>query len=57
MKMIKLEKIFVNPSARARNIMIIERLFSQIDLSNVKKVFEVGCGIGVLSSYLNGSYK
>ena len=57
MKMIKLEKIFVNLSARARNIKIIERLFSQIDLSNVKKVLEVGCGIGVLSSYLAEKYK
>ncbi len=57
MKMVKLEKIFVNASARARNIKIIEQLFSQIDLSNVKKVLEVGCGIGVLSSYLAEKYK
>ena len=57
MKMGKLEKIFVNPSARARNIKIIEQLFSQIDLSNVKKLLEVGCGIGVLSSYLSEKYK
>jgi len=57
MKMIKLEKIFVNFSARARNIKIIEQLFSQIDLSNVKKVLEVGCGIGVLSSYLAEKYE
>jgi ubiquinone/menaquinone biosynthesis C-methylase UbiE len=52
MKMIRLEKIFVNPSARARNIQIVERVFSQIDLGSVKRVLEVGCGIGVLSSYL-----
>ena len=57
MKMSKLEKIFVNPSARARNIKVIEQLFSQIDLSNVKKLLEVGCGIGVLSSYLSEKYK
>jgi len=57
MKMIKLEKIFVNFSARARNIKTIEQLFSQIDLSNVKKVLEVGCGIGVLSSYLAEKYE
>ena len=57
MKMSKLEKIFVNPSARARNIKTIEQLFSQIDLSNVKKLLEVGCGIGVLSSYLSEKYK
>lgn len=57
MKMIKLEKIFVNASARTRNIKVIEQLFSQIDLSNAKKVLEVGCGIGVLSSYLAEKYK
>lgn len=57
MKMSKLEKIFVNPSARARNIKVIEQLFSQIELSNVKKLLEVGCGIGVLSSYLSEKYK
>ena len=57
MKMMKLEKIFVNPSARARNIKVIERLFSQVDLSKVKKVLEVGCGIGVLSSYLAEKYE
>ena len=57
MKMIKLEKIFVNASARTRNIKIIERLFSKIDLSDVKRVLEIGCGIGVLSSYLAEKYK
>ena len=54
--MIKLEKIFVNLSAVTRNIKVIERLFSQIDLSNVKNVLEIGCGIGVLSSYLAEKY-
>lgn len=57
MKMSKFEKIFVNPSARSRNIKTFEQLFSQIDLSNVKKVLEVGCGIGVLSSYLAEKYE
>ncbi len=56
MKMSKLEKIFVNPSAHTRNIKTFEHLFSQIDLSNVKQVLEVGCGIGVLSSYLAEKY-
>lgn len=57
MKMIKLEKIFVNRKKEAeKNIKIAEQLFSQIDLSNVKKVLEVGCGIGVLSSYLAKEY-
>ena len=57
MKMIKLEKIFVNASARTRNIKVIEELFSQIDLSDVKRVLEIGCGVGVLSSYLAEKYK
>ena len=55
-KISKLEKIFVNPSARMRNINVVERLFSQIDLTNVKEVLEVGCGIGVLSAYLAEKY-
>jgi len=55
--MSKLEKIFVNLSARIRNIKTFEHLFSQIDLSNVNKVLEVGCGVGVLSSYLVEKYE
>jgi len=58
MKMTKLEKMFVNRRKEAeKNIEIAERLFSQIDLSNTKKALEVGCGIGVLSSYLAKKYK
>ena len=57
MKMIRLEKMLVNPSARARNIGTIERLLSRIDLRNIEKVLEVGCGIGVLSSHLSEKHK
>jgi ubiquinone/menaquinone biosynthesis C-methylase UbiE len=58
MKMSKLEKKFVNSKNRAKkNINLVERLFNQIDLSNVKKVLEIGCGIGVLTSYLAGKYR
>ncbi|MCK4583812.1 class I SAM-dependent methyltransferase, partial [candidate division WOR-3 bacterium] len=57
MKIGKLEKIFVNRRKEAeKSIKIAERLFRQIDLSNVKKVLEVGCGIGVVSSYLAKRY-
>ncbi len=56
MRMIKLEKIFVNLSAAKRNIKVIEQLFSQIDINNLKNVLEVGCGIGVLSKYLVEKY-
>lgn len=58
MKMGKLEKKFVNSIKQAeKNKEIAERLFSQIELNNVKRVLEVGCGIGKLSSYLAKKYK
>jgi len=58
MKITKLEKLFVNSKKQAeKNIKIAERLFGQIDLSNVKEVLEVGCGIGVLTSYLANKYE
>ncbi|MHA1379706.1 MAG: hypothetical protein ACTSRG_15150 [Candidatus Helarchaeota archaeon] len=53
MKMSKLEKIFVNNNAQAmKSIRVAVPLISQINLNNVKKVLEVGCGIGMVSSYL-----
>ena len=53
MKIIKLEKVLVNSKKRAKkNIKLVERLFTQIDVNNIKKILEVGCGIGVISSYL-----
>ncbi len=58
MKISKLEKMFVNRKKEAeKNIKIAEQLFSQIDLNSVKKALEVGCGIGVVSSYLANKYK
>ncbi len=57
MKMSKIEKIFVNLSARARNIKIIEHNLRQIDLNKVKDVLEVGCGAGLLSSYMVEKYE
>lgn len=55
MKLTRLEKWPVNKMAK-RNIKTVEQLFSQVDLSNVRKVLEVGCGIGVVSSYLVKEY-
>ena len=58
MKISKLEKMFVNRKKEAeKSIGIAERLFSQIDLSNIKKALEVGCGIGVVASYLANRYE
>ena len=55
MRLTRLEKWPVNRMAK-RNIRTVERLFSQVDLSNVEKALEVGCGIGVVSSYLAEKY-
>lgn len=58
MKISKLEKVYVNSKWQSeKNIKIAERLFSQIDLSNVKKLLEIGCGIGVVALYLADKYK
>ena len=57
MKMSKLEKVIVNITTRLRNIKTVEQLFSHIDLGKVKKVLEIGCGVGALSSYLADKYK
>ncbi|MEA3255733.1 MAG: class I SAM-dependent methyltransferase [Candidatus Altiarchaeota archaeon] len=39
-----------------RNIKTVEQLFSRVELSNVKQALEVGCGVGVVSSYLAEKY-
>jgi len=56
-KINKLEKVLVNTKKRAKkNIKLVERLFTQIDVNNIKEILEVGCGIGVISSYLAEKY-
>lgn len=58
MKMGRLEKIYVNSKKRAeKNTEILEQLFTQVDLSNVRTVLEVGCGIGVVASNLSDKYQ
>ncbi|MCW4049113.1 MAG: class I SAM-dependent methyltransferase [Candidatus Bathyarchaeota archaeon] len=57
MKLTEIEKAYVNSSWQVkRNFKIAEDLLTQIDLSNVKNVLEIGCGVGVLSSYLADKY-
>ena len=57
-KLTNLEKMYVNRKKEVeKNIEIAERLFSQIDLRDVKNVLEVGCGIGLLSTYLAKEYE
>ena len=58
MRMTKLEKNFVNSKKRGENsIKTAGQLFHEIDLSNVRTVLEIGCGIGTLTSYLAEKYK
>jgi len=53
MKLTEIEKVYVNSSWQVKkNIKIAEELLTHIDLSNVKNVLEIGCGVGALSSYL-----
>jgi len=48
--------MYVNGRKAKKNMKIAERFFGQIDLSNVEKVLEVGCGI-VVASYLAKKHK
>lgn len=58
MKMSKFEKKFVNSRKHAQtNIEKIEQLFRNIDISNIRNVLEVGCGAGMLASYLSEKYQ
>ena len=57
MRIGRLEKIYVNSRKQAeKNIVIVERLFARVDLGNVRRVLEVGCGIGALASHLSEEY-
>jgi ubiquinone/menaquinone biosynthesis C-methylase UbiE len=58
MKMTSLEKRFVNRKRKSEEI--IKKLQSDlnlIDLTKIKTVLELGCGIGFVSSYLSEKYK
>ena len=58
MKISKFEKRYVNSKKQAeKNLIIVRRLFGQIDLKNKKNLLEVGCGIGIATSYLARRYK
>lgn len=57
MKMSKIEKKFINSKQHARrSLKIVERLLAKIDLNNTHKVLEIGCGVGIISAYLNAQY-
>jgi ubiquinone/menaquinone biosynthesis C-methylase UbiE len=58
MKLIRIEKKLVNSAKKGeRNIGTAERLFGAVDLGHVKTVLEVGCGVGMLTSYLAEKYQ
>lgn len=59
MKMGKMEKKFVNSRKREeRNIQLIEDIFTRsgIDPGNMKRVLDIGCGVGFVARYLNDKY-
>lgn len=52
MKMPKFEKRFVNRRNKAeKNIMKVRDKLRQIESENIKNALEIGCGIGLVSSY------
>jgi len=58
MKMTCIEKRFVNRKKKSeRNIEKLESDFKLIDLTKIKTVLELGCGIGFVSSYLAETYQ
>ena len=60
MKMSKLSKKLVNSKKREEsNIQLIEHFFAQsgIDLHNVNRVLDIGCGVGFVARYLNDRYE
>jgi SAM-dependent methyltransferase len=58
MAMTSFEKRFVNRQKKGgRNIGRIRDLFAQIDLSNIRDVLEIGCGVGAVSAYLAREYQ
>jgi ubiquinone/menaquinone biosynthesis C-methylase UbiE len=59
MKMSKLEKKFVNRRKREeKNIQLIEDFIvqSQIDLHDMSRALDLGCGVGFVARYLNDRY-
>ncbi|MCK4640656.1 MAG: class I SAM-dependent methyltransferase [Candidatus Marinimicrobia bacterium] len=57
MKMSKFEKRFVNRRNKAeKNIMKVRDKLRQIESENIKNALEIGCGIGLVSSYLANEY-
>lgn len=55
--MSRLEKKFVNSKRHGQsNIKILKQMLGRVSLEEVKRVLEVGCGVGTVASYLNIEY-
>jgi len=58
MAMTSFEKRFVNRQKKGgRNIARVRDVFTQIDLSNIHDVLEIGCGVGAVSAFLAREYQ
>ena len=58
MRLTKVEKVLVNSTKKGTQVIkTAERLFGAADLSHVKTVLEVGCGVGMLTSHLAKEHK
>ena len=57
MKMTSIEKRFVNRKKKSeRNIKILKSDLELFDLTKIKTVLELGCGVGFVSSYIAENY-
>ncbi len=58
MKMSRIEKKFVNSRRRSQgNIRLVDRLVAFIDLTDINKVLEIGCGAGAIAAHLSNKYQ
>ena len=57
MYMTWLEKMLVNRKKKAEhNIESIHRILNRLEMKTVRNVLEIGCGIGMVSSFLAETY-
>lgn len=55
--MTKVEKLFVNRGKKAeRNLRRVQQALQYVDISKIHDVLEIGCGIGIVSSFLADNY-
>ena len=58
MKMSTVEKRFVNTRWHAqKNILLVDRLLSMLELSSVTRALEIGCGAGFVTAHLRTSHE